>query len=146
LLLLIACVLTPIYFVVDAQQQEAASADTKDKQTADNQSSLEEERLKILKGDIKKEIERYDALKLEVEKALKELDIKKTESLQRLAKIFEAMQAEDAARRIEKLDKESAVAILSTLKPKSAGKILSQVDPSLAAELSEKILIRGKVK
>ncbi|MDI6728885.1 MAG: hypothetical protein QMD44_08190 [Thermodesulfovibrionales bacterium] len=108
-------------------------------------ASLEEERLTILKADIKKEIERLEKIKKEIEEAQKALDIKIQEGLLKVAKMYEAMPSEEAARKLEKLDEDAAVIILNSLKPKTAGKILAQMDNDKAASLSKKILIKGKV-
>lgn len=108
-------------------------------------ASLEEERLTILKADIKKEIERLEKLKKEIEEVQKALDIKIQEGLLKVAKMYEAMPPEEAARKLEKLDEDAAVIILNSLKPKTAGKILAQMENDKAASLSKKILIKGKV-
>lgn len=107
--------------------------------------SMEEERLNILKTDIRKEIEQYKKLKKDIDAAQKSLEEKNREKLARVVKIFEAMPPEEAARRMEKLDEDVAVSILASLKPKSAGKILAQMESEKAAVLAEKILARGKV-
>lgn len=109
------------------------------------QKSLEEERLTILKADIKKEIERLEKIKKEIEEAQKALDSKIQEGLLKVAKMYESMPPEEAARKLEKLDEDTAVIILNSLKPKTAGKILAQMENDKAASLSKKILIKGKV-
>lgn len=114
-------------------------------QPAAQQRSLEEERLNILKADIKKEIERLEKLKKEIEEVQKALDMKIQEGLLKVAKMYEAMPPEEAARKLEKLDEDVAVIILNSLKPKTAGKILAQMENGKAASLSKKILIKGKV-
>ncbi|MFZ6008041.1 MAG: magnesium transporter MgtE N-terminal domain-containing protein, partial [Nitrospirota bacterium] len=67
------------------------------------------------------------------------------EGLLKVAKMYEAMPPEEAARKLEKLDEDVAVIILNSLKPKTAGKILAQMENDKAASLSKKILIKGKV-
>ena len=129
--------LIPVY----AQQPQPQ----KQEQQPVQQKSLEEERLNILKGDIQKEIEDYKKLKKEVEVVQQAQDEKKQENLAKIAKMFEAMSSEEAARKIEKLDEDTAVIILNSLKPKSAGKILAQIEDEKAASLSKKILIKGKI-
>ncbi len=109
------------------------------------QKSLEEERLKVLRDDIQKKIEEYKKLKKEIEEAQKALDIKIQEGLLKVAKMYESMPSEEAARRLEKLDEDTAVIILNSLKPKIAGKILAQIESDIAASLSKKLLIKGKV-
>lgn len=109
------------------------------------QKSLEEERMNILKSDIQKEIEQLKKLKQEIESAQKALDDKTKEKLTQIAKIYEAMPAEEAARKLEKLDDDIAVIILIALKPKNAGKILAQMEADKAAAISKKILIKSKI-
>ncbi|MCL4536496.1 MAG: hypothetical protein M1610_02735 [Nitrospirae bacterium] len=120
-------------------------AQQKEQQPAAQQRSLEEDRLNILKADIKKEIERLEKLKKEMEGVQKALDLKIQEGLLKVAKMYEAMPPEEAARKLEKLDEDTAVIILNSLKPKIAGKILAQMESDRAASLSKKILIKGKV-
>lgn len=124
--------------VVYAQQQQPTAQQK-------SPASLEEERLTILKADIKKEIERLEKLKKEIEEAQKALDVKIQEGLLKVAKMYESMPAEEAARKLEKLDEDAAVIILNSLKPKTAGKILAQMENDKAASLSKKLLIKGKV-
>ena len=108
------------------------------------QKSLEEERLAIIKADIQKEIEYNEKLKKEIEEAQKGLDENAKERLLKVSKIYEAMPAEEAAKRLEKIDENTAVDIISVLKPRSAGAILAQMDNDKAASISKKMLTRGK--
>jgi len=107
-------------------------------------SSIEEERLKILKADLQAQIDQLKKLKQELEEMNKGLEGKKHDQLTKVVKMFEAMPAEEAAKTIEKLDDETAVQILTSLKAKSAGKILGQLDPGRAATLSKKALLKTK--
>ncbi|MFO0752729.1 MAG: hypothetical protein U0411_05330 [Thermodesulfovibrionales bacterium] len=122
-----------------AQQPQPAA-----KQPVQQQKSVEEERLTILKADIQREIENYKKLKRELEEFQKAMDEKTKEKLAKLAKMYESMPSEDAARKLEKLDEETAVLILTALKPKSAGKILAQMENDRAASLSKRILAKGR--
>lgn len=125
-----------------AQPQPPKAASSK--QPAQGRASIEEERLNILRSDIEREIEAYKKLKKEAEESVKVIDDKSREKLLKLSKMYEAMSAEEAARKIEKLDDETAVMLLVTLKPKTAGKILAQIESERAASLSKKILAKGK--
>ncbi len=107
-------------------------------------TSLEEERLKILRADLQVQIEQLKKLKQELEVMQKGLEGKRQEQLTKVVKIYEAMAAEEAAKALEKLDDDTAVQILSSLKARSAGKIMGQLDPVKAAALSKKVLARGK--
>jgi flagellar motility protein MotE (MotC chaperone) len=107
-------------------------------------TSLEEERLKILRADLQAQIEQLKKLKQELEVMQKGLEGKRQEQLTKVVKIYEAMAAEEAAKALEKLDDDTAVQILSSLKARSAGKIMGQLDPARAAALSKKVLVRSK--
>lgn len=74
----------------------------------------------------------------------KAVDKDRQEQQLKVAKMYESMQPEDAARRLEKIDEESALVILTTLKPKAAGKILAQMDTEKAAALSRRMLKKPK--
>ena len=107
-------------------------------------SSIEEERLKILKADLQAQIDQLKKLKQEYEEMRKGLEGKKHEQLTKVVKMFEAMPPEEAAKTIEKLDDDTAVQILTSLKAKSAGKVLAQIEPARAAVLSKKALLKTK--
>ena len=57
-----------------------------------------------------------------------------------LAKIYEAMPAEEAAARLERMPERKAIEVLRLLKGKSAGSILAEVKPDRAARLTEHLL------
>jgi len=58
-----------------------------------------------------------------------------------LAKIYEAMPAEEAAARLERMPERKALEVLRLLKGKSAGAILAEVKPDRAARLTEQLLV-----
>ncbi|MGC3973775.1 MAG: hypothetical protein QM771_05250 [Nitrospira sp.] len=57
-----------------------------------------------------------------------------------LAKMYEAMPAEEAAARLERMPERKALEVLRLLKGKSAGAILAEVKPDRAARLTEQLL------
>lgn len=134
------CVLSFLFFMTSILS--AAFAQEQNQQ-APPQKSLEEERLSIIKADIEKEIEYNEKLKKEIEEAHKTMDENSRERLMKVSKIYEAMPAEDAAKRLEKLDEDTAVEILGVMKPRSAGGILAQMDNDKAAAISKKMIIRN---
>lgn len=67
----------------------------------------------------------------------------RSNSAQKLAKMFDAMKPAAAAPIFSELDGETALDILVRMKEKSAAKLLSSVDKRLAAELSTKLSLRG---
>lgn len=140
----VACVtLLPLSLTIHAQQETQKSTAQKPADPM-KPKSIEEDRLGIVKADIQKEIEEYRKIKQELDEMRKAIDKERLEQQLKVAKMYESMQPEDAARRIERLDDESALVILTTLKPKSAGKILAQMDTEKAASLSKKLLRKPK--
>lgn len=143
LIAVIACAtLLPLSLTIHAQQETQKSA--QQQAAPAKPKTLEEERLGIVKADIQKEIEEYRKIKQEIEELRKAADKERQEQLLKVAKMYESMPPEDAARRMEKLDNESALLILTTLKPKAAGKILAQMEAEKAASLSRKMLQKPK--
>src|SRR5208282_5231404 len=109
-------ILLPIAYNLSFAQEQT-------QQQPKQQGSIEEERLSIIKSDIQKEVEHNEKLKKEIEEAQKNIDENTKERLLKVSKIYEAMPAEEAAKRLEKLDENTAVAIISMLKPRAAGGI-----------------------
>ncbi len=132
------------------RQAPAQQQPNQPQQETVQKKSFEEERLGIVREDIKKELDQLRKIKKEIEELQKlfdqKVEQKDIELLAQVAKIYESMQAEEAARRLEKLDDDTAVTIIVALKPKTAGRILAQIEEARAATLSKKILARTKVK
>ena len=114
-----------------------------------------EDRLAVLKSDLEQILTKYEKLsaaqKRKAEEAQKldaarKLKDDKTSSETRnlhqtqLAKIYEAMPAEEAAARLERMPERKAIELLRILKGKSAGAILASVKPERAARLTEQLL------
>ncbi len=110
-------------------------------------TTIEEERMKILRDDLSKKTEELKKLKEEIEAKIKQqeelkaqLEKAQTENYQRLAKIYEQMPPEEAAARLEKLDEDTATTLLLAIKPRQAAKILANVNPEKAAVLSKRLV------
>lgn len=67
----------------------------------------------------------------------------RSESAQKLAKMFDAMKPSSASPIFSSLDRETALDILVRMKEKSAAKLLAAIDARLAAELSTKLSLQG---
>ena len=114
-----------------------------------------EDRLSVLKSDLEQILTKYEKLSAaqkrkadEAERlnAARKLKDDKASSETRnlhqtqLAKIYEAMPAEEAAARLERMPERKAIELLRILKGKSAGAILASVKPERAARLTEQLL------
>ncbi len=108
-------------------------------------TSLEEERLNIIRADIQKKISQLEKLKKEIEEAQKALQKEQDEEILKIAKIYAAMPPERAARKLETLSEDMAVLILTSLQPRIAGRIMAQMNPEKAASISKKMFERGSV-
>ncbi len=96
----------------------------------------EEERLKGLRLEIKKEIAALSTERVRLEKVLKDLEVARNKGLKNLAKIYENMPPEEAATRLERLNKDIAINLIKVMNSRTAGKILGFVEPARAAELT----------
>lgn len=102
----------------------------------DEKIQKEEERLKALKLEIKKEIAALSTERGRLEKVLSDLEVARDNGLKNLAKIYENMPPEEAATRLERLNKDIAINLIKVMNTRTAGKILGFVDPAKAAELT----------
>ena len=109
------------------------------------QKSVDEERLQIIKGDIQQQLEANRKLKRELEEERKALEGKGQEQVAKVARMYESMQPDEAAQKLEKMDEETAVIILNAVKPKAAGKILAQMSNDRGASLSKRMIKRARV-
>ncbi len=109
------------------------------------QKSLDEERLQIIRGDVQQQLEANRKLKRELEEERKALEGKGQEQVAKVAKMYESMQPDEAAQKLEKMDEETAVIILNAVKPKAAGKILAQMSNDRGASLSKRMIKRARV-
>ena len=114
-----------------------------------------EDRLSALKSDLERLLTKHEKLaaaqqqkteearKLDAARKLKDdKSSSETRNLHQtqLAKIYEAMPAEEAAARLERMPERKAIELLRILKGKSAGAILASVKPERAARLTEQLL------
>ena len=96
-----------------------------------------EERMASLKTELQGLVERTEKARQAIEQA--DSDSRKA-SMTQIAKMYEAMPAEEAAARIEKMPTKAAIQLLHQLKGKTAGNILSLVKPEVAAKLTERYM------
>lgn len=146
---------------VDVPREILAMLDLRKKELDRREETLraEEERLMVLKAEVERILTKHEQMvdaaerrrseekeqftkaekerKTQEEKRAAELREKQEKAL---AKMYEAMEPEEAAARLEKLPDRTAVAILRLLKGKTAGAILAQVKPARAAKLTEQLL------
>jgi flagellar motility protein MotE (MotC chaperone) len=65
-----------------------------------------------------------------------QIDQVRAEKVAKLAKVFDKMKAEDAAKMIPAMELPLVVSVIERIKPKQSAKILSKIDPQKAAEIT----------
>lgn len=103
---------------------------------------VKEERLEAIKADIDSRIEELNRTHSKIDAALKKIDEINGERIKRIVKIYESMNPEDAAPRLEKLSEDMAVMILASVSERKAAKILGFVDPGKSAKLSQALRVK----
>jgi len=130
------------------QQLEARSRELEKR---DQALSDEAQRLETLRQDLEALAREHaeaiaEAVKYrDAQKAQKKIDPTE-QSLEHLIKVYEAMDAEDAALRLEKMKEPLALDILAGIKEKKAASMLAGVEPGKAARLTEGLRNYGKKK
>jgi len=67
----------------------------------------------------------------------------RSDSADKLAKMFDAMKPDASAPIFRGLDRDISLEILTRMKEKSAAKLLAALDPGVAADLSTRLSLRG---
>ncbi len=97
----------------------------------------EEERLAALRKDIDDKLLNLTEATSKLEKILEAVGTVDRERILGLAKLYENMPPEEAAKTIEKVERELAVLIIRSMSKRKSGKMMGFVDDRKAARLSE---------
>jgi flagellar motility protein MotE (MotC chaperone) len=129
----------------DAEKGILAALNRKEKELQSREEDLarNEERLNIVKADIEQRIAELKREHDEIAALVKKIDEINDQRNKKIVKIYESMNPEEAASRIEKLDEEMAVMILASMSERKAAKVLSFVDVSKSAKLSQSLRIKN---
>lgn len=109
----------------------------------DDELKTQEERLKVIKADIDARIAELNKVHGKIEAFVKKIDEVNDERIKKLVKIYESMNPEEAANRLEKLDEDIAVMILVSVNEKKAAKILGFVDVDKSVRLSRSLRVKN---
>ena len=101
-----------------------------------------EDRLSALSSDIDASVLDLKKLQDLIEAEVRKLEEANDDRIKRTVKIYESMEAEEAASRLEKLSDGMAVLILSSMNPKKAGAVLGLVDLERAVKLTHLLKIK----
>ena len=106
--------------------------------------SLREIELKTLEGEVDKKLAELRELKTELQALVGQKENLQAKRLGDLGKMYEKMDAAQAAELIIELDEGLAVDILARMKSKSVGRILNNIESDKAARLSAAYSSLGK--
>lgn len=128
----------PEPFVTGSERSLMAAINRKEKELDAREESLRssEARLDAIRADIEARTAELRKVHKDIEAMVMRINEAHEEKIRRIVKIYETMNPEEAAPRIEGLEKEMAVMILSTMNAKKAAKILEFVDVQKSVELS----------
>ncbi len=98
-----------------------------------------ERRLQILSREIRQNINDLNKLRLTVEKEHKEIIEHEDEQEKRLVKIYDAMEPENAAQRLEAMDDALGSWLLLRVNVRKAGQILGALSPAKAGRITARL-------
>ena len=105
----------------------------------------EREALVLLKAEVKREIERLEAIRKNLDSRFAKVDEQRNKRIAKLVKIYQGMQAQEVVKLLDNLDEEIMLNVLYRMKAKNQSQILAQMEPARAAGISKK-LIEGNLK
>jgi len=103
--------------------------------------SLEEKekKLQVFSNELDEKTDKLAHMRTAVEKMYQEIARQEQESQTKVVKIFEAMEPEDAALRLESMDDEIASQVIMNMNGRKAGQIIGAMSPQKAARLALRI-------
>jgi len=117
--------------LIDSLQKERAALDARRKSLDQKELAL-----KSLQAAVDKKLKELKARTASLQALLKQRDDAEQKRVRDLSKMYEKMDASQAAKILEALDQKLAIHILSTMRSKAAGAILAGMDQQKAAALS----------
>lgn len=135
----------PVALPNEVEKGLLASLHAKEKELLAREEEVvrKEERLNTIKADIEQRIAELKKTHEDISQLVKKIDEINDQRVKRIVKIYESMNPEEAASRIEKLDEEMAVMILASMSERKAAKVLSFVDVSKSAKLSQSLRVKN---
>ncbi len=122
--------------LLSAVEQRNTEIDTREQNVVEREA-----RLNLLEEEIRSMLDEYIKLKEVVDLRESEhtlaLKKEKEKRIKRLAKIYQSMDAKQAANRIRQMKKKTALSVLRQIKEKQAAKILSNMSAAQATQFSE---------
>ncbi len=100
------------------------------------QVETEEAKLRAYAAEVDERVRRLAALRSEVQAMFQRIQEHQDEKQQRLVKIYESMEPESAAQRIETLEEGTASWLLMKMSPRKSGQVLAAMSPAKASQLT----------
>lgn len=121
--------------IIQANEQRMKELDRKEEEL-----KRREDRLQTLEQDLEQKIAELQRIQNRIDQQVELRKDLTEQGIVKLAKVYEAMPAEEAATLIETIDRDVAVLVLSKMRGRQAGKVLASVDPEIASRISELIV------
>lgn len=102
----------------------------------DQDIETQKEYLVSLEKEVRDHLAKIDAARNEIAEFMNERDEKEENKLKKLARFYEAMDAEQASPLMQKLDNDLSIKILDRMDTKKAGAILALFPPQRAASIT----------
>lgn len=125
---------------IDLEVIQANEVRKKELDQKEEELKRKEDRLKTMERDLEEKIEELKRVQLRIDQQVTLRKDLEQQGILKLAKVYEGMPAEEAAKLIETMDRDVAVQVLSNMRGRQAGKILASVNPEIASRISEQIV------
>jgi flagellar motility protein MotE (MotC chaperone) len=99
-----------------------------------------EKRLEVLEKVLEEKIMRYSGILSQLQETLDKLEASRNSNFKRIAKVYEAMQPPEAARKLSSMDEETATMILRAMKAKKAGEVMDLIGSKKAVSFTRRIV------
>lgn len=99
----------------------------------------QERKLRIFRNEVEEKTEILARMRSEVEKMYQEIAQREQETQTKIVKIYEAMEPEDAAVRLETMEDGAASEVIMGMNGRKAGQILGVINPDKAARITRRI-------
>jgi flagellar motility protein MotE (MotC chaperone) len=140
---LLVAVILPTLSSANAEDQAAVIAndycESFSNVAADFRARLQKEELERLKQEIDGKLREVKARTDELNSAMEKRDLMLALASEEVLKIYTRMEAEPAAKQLEKIDIETAASVIRRLKPQLASDILAAMDVKHASSLVQMI-------
>jgi flagellar motility protein MotE (MotC chaperone) len=129
--------------VLDEGDLERQSLNARSAEIARREEILgdSEEALELEKAVLAEEFNKLNAMRKRIDRAAGQVDAVKAKTLKKMAKMYEAMPAKDAATILSGMDVDIVLSLLKLMKERPAAKIMAALDPARAAAMSNMMTI-----